>query len=147
MPERVGGGGVPEVLHDYAYLFDTQGYVVLRGILSAPEVRALNASCDHHRDDFEQSPSYAGGSPALSPGGEGPSREGPRGNPLEWPQPWCEPVRECLCHAGVAPFLDLVIGEGWRLDHGPGFCESLERARPLSDMAISVCVSNSRVGG
>ena len=36
-----------------------------------------------------------------------------------WPQPWCEPVRECLCHASVAPYLNMILGLGYRLDHGP----------------------------
>ena len=40
-------------------------------------------------------------------------------NPLQWPQPWCEPVRECLCHPAVAPYLNLILGKGYRLDHGP----------------------------
>lgn len=40
-------------------------------------------------------------------------------NPLQWPQPWCEPVRECLCHPSVQPYLNMILGLGYRLDHGP----------------------------
>jgi hypothetical protein len=28
-------------------------------------------------------------------------------------------VRECLCHASVAPYLNMILGLGYRLDHGP----------------------------
>ncbi|SVD90489.1 uncharacterized protein METZ01_LOCUS443343 [marine metagenome] len=31
----------------------------------------------------------------------------------------CEPFRQLLVHAGVKPYLEEVLGEGYRLDHGP----------------------------
>ena len=65
---------------------------------------------------------YADGSenPRISaPDAEAPSRLDLSSNPLEWPQPWCEPVRECLCHPAVAPYLNMILGKGYRLDHGP----------------------------
>ena len=39
---------------------------------------------------------------------------------LSWEDPWCEPFRELLVHPGVKPYLEGVLGEGYRLDHGPG---------------------------
>ena len=95
--------------------------MVLRQCLSEAEVAAINASVDHFADTFEQSPNYGAGAVMQPADDTVPSREGPGGNPLAWPQPWCEPVRACLCHPSVAPFLDVVLGEGWRLDHGPSF--------------------------
>ena len=41
------------------------------------------------------------------------------GGQLEWPQPHCEPFRELLCHPRLQPVLDVVLGQGHRLDHGP----------------------------
>ena len=39
---------------------------------------------------------------------------------LELEKPFCEPFREMLAHPGTIPHLNTILGEGWRLDHGPG---------------------------
>ena len=105
-----------------AYLFDTQGYIKIEGALSREEVAKLNASFDQYEHTMRPSGNYADGSenPRISaPDAEAPSRLDLSSNPLEWPQPWCEPVRECLCHPAVAPYLNMILGKGYRLDHGP----------------------------
>jgi hypothetical protein len=106
-----------------AYLFDTLGYIKIEGVLSAQEVARLNGAFDHFEPTMQPSPNYADG--ALSPriaspdGPDSPSRMDLAQNPLQWPQPYCEPVRECLCHPNVVPYLNLILGKGYRLDHGP----------------------------
>ena len=45
------------------------------------------------------------------------------GGLLEWPQPYCEPFRELLCHPRLGPVLDTILGRGYRLDHGPSVIE------------------------
>lgn len=88
------------------------------------EVARLNATFDHYEHTMKPSPNYNEG--ATSPrmvsldGADAPSRYDLPENPLQWPQPWCEPVRECLCHPSVTPYLNTILGKGYRLDHGPG---------------------------
>ena len=96
---------------------------MIEGVLSAQEVARLNGAFDHFEPTMQPSPNYADG--ALSPriaspdGPDSPSRMDLAQNPLQWPQPYCEPVRECLCHPNVVPYLNLILGKGYRLDHGP----------------------------
>ena len=102
---------------DERYLFDLNGYLVLRQVLDAGEVAELNAAIDHHGADLrEYERSLAGGSAALS----GTSHRKDLGGMLAWERPWCEPFRRLLVHPGVKPCLEAVLGGGYRLDHGPG---------------------------
>jgi hypothetical protein len=102
---------------DERYLFDLTGYLVVKNALTDEEVASLNAGIDHHSDQLEPiDRSLAGGSPAL----EGSSRRLGLGNMLAWERPWCEPFRRCLAHPNIKPYLDVILGEGYRLDHGPG---------------------------
>ena len=34
--------------------------------------------------------------------------------------PHCQPFRNMLAHPKTTPHLNSILGEGWRLDHGPG---------------------------
>ncbi len=102
---------------DEKYLFDLTGYLVIKEVLTPEEIARLNEGIDHHAEQMDPiDRSLAGGSEALA----GTSRRLGLGNMLAWEQPWCEPFRELLAHPGVKPYLDEVLGEGYRLDHGPG---------------------------
>ena len=50
--------------------------------------------------------------------------EGPHrmdvGGFFELPDGRAAPFAELLCHGSVKPYLDGILGEGYRLDHGPG---------------------------
>ena len=99
------------------YLFELSGYLVLEQVLTPEEVAALNAGIDHHSDQLTPiDRSLAGDSQALT----GSSRRLDLGGMLAWEQPWCEPFRQLLAHSRVKPYLDGILGEGYRLDHGPG---------------------------
>jgi hypothetical protein len=102
---------------DEKYLFDLNGYLVLKDVLSADEVAQLNEGIDHHSDQISEiDRSLAGGSKVL----EGTSRRKDLGGMLAWERPWCEPWRKLLVHPQVKPYIEGVLGEGYRLDHGPG---------------------------
>jgi hypothetical protein len=102
---------------DEKYLFDLNGYLVLKDVLSADEVAKLNQGIDHHSDQISEiDGSLAGGSKVL----EGTSRRKDLGGMLAWERPWCEPWRKLLVHPQVKPYIEGVLGEGYRLDHGPG---------------------------
>ena len=110
---------------DERYLFDLNGYLILRDVLSSEEVKLCNDAIDHHGDQLkEREETLAGGSDPLS----GTSRRIDIGGMLSWERPWCEPFRELLVHPNVKPHLDSILGERYRLDHGPGLIAMNEGA-------------------
>jgi len=79
------------------YLFDLQGYLVIEGILTQEEVSELNCLISTQK---------------LPPPSE--SIESQRfGGFLSW----AEPFRSLLDHPQILPHLDVLLGDGFRLDH------------------------------
>ena len=101
---------------DEKYLFDLSGYLVVENALTDDELRRSNEAIDHHFDQAKASPSYTHGSKAL----DGTSTRKDLGGMLGCERPWCDPFREFLVHPRIAPYLNVILGEGYRLDHGPG---------------------------
>lgn len=110
---------------DERYLFDLNGFIVVPNLLSAQEVERANEAVERQLvdgilelkergEDF----SLSGGSPAM----EGTSRrlDGIGTIPLSWDRPFCEPFREMIAHSRLRTYLDVIIGQGHRLDAGPG---------------------------
>lgn len=98
------------------YLFDLQGFLVVRGLLTEEEVVRLNAAVDANREKVgEDGNSYVGDSSTL----KGERKRGMFTGMLTWDKPWCEPFRELLAHPGAIPYLDTILGRGWKLDHMP----------------------------
>jgi ectoine hydroxylase-related dioxygenase (phytanoyl-CoA dioxygenase family) len=98
------------------YLFDVQGYLVVRNFLTPTEVARMNAALDANRDKkTEHEGTYLGNSTRLV----GESKRGLLSGMLEWARPWCEPFRELLAFPKAVPYLNTMLGRGWRLDHSP----------------------------
>ena len=83
------------------YLFDLQGFIVVKDMLSEEEVKALNealeANADKRKEDHNRSASGAM------------VGEQPRAlyeDMLEWEQPWCQPFRDLLAHKKIIPYLN-----------------------------------------
>ena len=38
---------------------------------------------------------------------------------LAWETPHCDPFRALLCHPKAIPYLNTMLGRGWRMDHEP----------------------------
>ncbi|KAG8466732.1 hypothetical protein KFE25_008111 [Diacronema lutheri] len=101
------------------FLFDLNGYIVVRDVFSADEVAAANAAIDAHagklcareaaalRNTLDGSPHSASG-PRLDMGGF-----------LGWPKPHCDVFRSVLAHPRLVPYINELCGEGYRLDHQP----------------------------
>ena len=106
-----------EMSTDEKYLFDLLGFIVVRDVLSRQQLELANKAIDSM--ELTQSPEYFGESSALK-GENSSTRLGQNGNLLALPKPLCEPFREMLAHPGTTPHLNTILGEGWRLDHGPG---------------------------
>ena len=101
------------------YLFDLNGYIVIEAILSTAEVALCNEAIDRHADRIVERTgdlSLSGNSATL----KGTTGRGDLGGLLGWDQPWCEPFREMLCHPRVVPYLNCIVGPGYRLDHNGG---------------------------
>lgn len=106
-----------EMSTDEKYLFDLLGFVIVRNALSKEQLDLANAAIDSM--ELTQSPEYFGESTTLK-GENSSTRLGNTENLLELPKPLCNPFREMLAHPNTIPHLNTILGEGWRLDHGPG---------------------------
>lgn len=96
------------------YLFDLQGFLVIRSVLSPPELRALNHALDaNHNLRQEDTASAANGD--LS----GSRLRGLYNGMLTWEKPWCQPFRDLLANRTIIPYLNTLLGPGWKLDHDP----------------------------
>lgn len=105
-----------EMSHDEKYLFDLTGFLVVRDVLSREHLELANAAIDSielQHDPFHKS------SAALE-GVNTSTRISNKANLLALEKPFCGPFREMLAHPKTVPHLNTILGEGWRLDHGPG---------------------------
>ena len=98
------------------YLFDVQGYLIVRNFLTPAEVARLNAAFDANRAlAREDGNSYTGKSETL----KAERKRGYFDGMLTWERPWCDPFRELFAHPKAIPYLDTMLGRGWRMDHAP----------------------------
>jgi len=107
----------PLLSKEERFLFDLNGYLVVRGALNHEEVKSLNAAIDAHADE-----AVARDTPALknapkadgSFGAAGARRD--LGGVLAWPE---DDFRKLLAHPKLAPYLASLCGDGYRADHQP----------------------------
>eukprot|EP00962_Isochrysis_galbana_P028789 scaffold9128_cov126-Isochrysis_galbana.AAC.3 len=107
-----------------AYLFDLNGFLVIKGAFDAEMVERANAAIDAHADRMHErvgklrtSALYGRESTGLK--GDGVTGRMDMGGLLGWDAPHREPFREVLCHPTLAPVLTDLLGVGYRLDHSP----------------------------
>jgi len=106
-----------EMSTDEKYLFDLIGFVVVRDVLSKEQLAVANTAIDSLA--LTQSPENFGHSTALK-GENSSTRLGENESLMELPKSFCKPFREMLAHPKTIPHLNTILGDGWRLDHGPG---------------------------
>ena len=94
---------------DDKYLFDLTGYLVLKDVLTAEEVAALNAGIDRHRDLMSEIDRPLSGDSKTM---QGTSRRKDLGGMLAWERPYCEPFRKLLIHPRIKPYLEEILGRG-----------------------------------
>ena len=99
------------------FLFDLQGYLVVKDFLSDEQVRALNEAVDANVDEttegfFPEGATYGGGM-------DGPYQAASVRGMLTWDQPWCQPFRDIIAHPKLIPYLNTLFGQGWRMDQEP----------------------------
>ena len=104
---------------DEKYLFDLNGYLVIEQVLTSNEVEAANVAIDRHSDAVNirlGDLSLSGESRAL----KGTTGRGDLGGMLAWDKPWRDIFRQILGHPRIVPYLNQIVGPGFRMDHGPG---------------------------
>jgi ectoine hydroxylase-related dioxygenase (phytanoyl-CoA dioxygenase family) len=101
------------------YLFDLQGFLDVEGVLSKAEVAAANEAIERHADGIVERVGEASLS-SDSKTMQGETGRGDLGGLLSWEKPWCDPFRAMLAHPQITPYLNQLLGKGWRLDHNAG---------------------------
>ena len=95
------------------FRWDLQGYLRIPGVLTADEIGAMNEAIDRHvetaRDDARV------GTGAL----DGEKNRQILAGMLTWDPPYCEPFRDLLVDSRLVPYLNDILGHGWRLDQEP----------------------------
>jgi ectoine hydroxylase-related dioxygenase (phytanoyl-CoA dioxygenase family) len=109
-----------EMSFDDRYLFDLNGYIVVRGVLSKEEVDAANAAIDNHSDEFVQRSDDAlrNAKPSTKMYGTGPGRKD-LGGVLEWSLDEKKVFQSILAHPKLLPYFHTLLGKGYRMDHLP----------------------------
>jgi len=102
-------------------MFDLNGYIVIRGLLSSEEVsHALNEikkheDCFVERKDNLRNTNSACDSQLV---GDGSTGRYDMGGMLSWKED-SRIFRKLLAHQGLVPYLKMLLGDGFRLDHSP----------------------------
>ncbi len=115
------------------YLYDLQGFLVIKDFLTDTEVKTLNEALDANQDK------HGGYSPPNSYSGDwrGSAFEGKYApfrhyaGMLTWEKPWCQPFRDLLAHPKIIPCLNTMFGRGWKMDHGVDVLTSTEGCEGL----------------
>ena len=95
------------------YLFEVHGYLAIEGALSPREVAAANAAIDHYADQIGiRANDLAHESETL----KGTQGRGDLGGMLTWDKPHCDPFRAMIAHARFKPYLEELLGPGFRLE-------------------------------
>jgi ectoine hydroxylase-related dioxygenase (phytanoyl-CoA dioxygenase family) len=112
---------------DEKYLFDINGYIIVRNVLSDAEVALCNEAIDHHADSITERTgdlSLSGESKTL----KGVTGRGDLGGLLSWEKPWRDPFRKMIAHPKIVPYLNVIVGQGYRMDHNAGLITMREGA-------------------
>ena len=112
-----------EALRRAKFLFDLNGYCVVRGVLSESEILQARESIDKHKSEFkERKGSVLRNSTAAKEtkiSGDGSTGRFDLGGILSWKDGCSKIFKRLLCHEKLVPYLHLLLGEGYRLDHDP----------------------------
>lgn len=110
----------PGMTDSEKFFFDLNGFLVVRGVLSAEEVAAANAAVDAHAGErFERTGSIRNTRNGSPLSGDGKTGRVEMGNMLGWPEPHRAIFRKLLAHPRLLPYLVAFCGEGYRMDHLP----------------------------
>jgi ectoine hydroxylase-related dioxygenase (phytanoyl-CoA dioxygenase family) len=104
------------------YLFDLNGYIVIRGVFSTEEVASANAAIDNHSELVQERVSEVERNTEEGTllAGDGVTGRRDLGGVLEWGDD-SQTFRNVLAHPKLIPYFTTLLGKGYRMDHLP-FC-------------------------
>jgi len=108
-----------EMSDDEKYLFDLNGYIILRGVFTPEEVAEANASIDRHLDQMMEriDPELRNTKAGPLRGDESKGRKD-LGGILEWGDD-SKIFKRVLAHERLVPYQTALLGKGFRMDHMP----------------------------
>lgn len=109
-----------EMTEDEKYLFDLNGFLVVRNVLSAEDVAAANRAIDKHQSEMNEriSKDIRNAKPGTPMYGSGPGRKD-LGGVLEWDLEDSKVFKSILAHPKLVPRFHALLGKGYRMDHLP----------------------------
>lgn len=115
----VNGEYPTEMTDAERYLFDLNGFIVVREVLTPDEVQQANAAINNHKHEMvERSDAPLRNAMAGTAfAGTGPGRKD-LGGVLEW-GPESKVFKSILAHPRLVPFFHGLLGKGYRMDHLP----------------------------
>lgn len=106
-------------LKDSEYLFDLNGYLVIRGVFSAEEIAQANQVIDQKADLIKERKGVLRNTKQGSAmSGDGETGRLDLGGILEWGDD-SSFFRSVLAHPTLVPYYNLLLGKGYRMDHLP----------------------------
>jgi hypothetical protein len=108
-----------EMTDDEKYLFDLNGYLIVRGVLTPEEVKVANGAIDNHAHEMVERSEGAlrNAVEGTKFFGEGPGRKD-LGRALEWGEE-SRVFQSILAHPRLVPVFHGILGKGYRMDHLP----------------------------
>lgn len=115
----VNGHFPMEMTEDEKYLFDLNGFIVIRGVLTADEIKEANDSIDKHEEEMVErsATSLRNAVKGTTFYGTGPGRKD-LGGVLEWGKE-SKVLKSILAHPRLVPIFHGILGKGYRMDHLP----------------------------
>lgn len=109
-----------EFTDDERYLFDTFGFLIVRGVLSEEEVRIANAAIDKNMDGIQErtDPALRNTKKNTAFSGNGKRGRMDLGGILEWGED-SHVFKSILAHPKLVPKFHALVGKGYRMDHNP----------------------------
>jgi len=108
---------------DERYLFDLNGYIIIRGVFTPEEVKAANESIDKRQNEMIErieGTSLRNAVKGTAFYGSGAGRKD-LGKVLEWDyeEDGSKVLKRMLAHPRLVPLYHGILGQGYRLDHLP----------------------------
>lgn len=94
------------------YLFDVHGYLVIENALTESQLTAANDAIDAHSDDIKIRENDLARTSDTLKGSQG---RGDLSGLLTWDKPHCDIFRDLMVLPTFAPYLEEVLGPGFRL--------------------------------
>ena len=103
------------------YLFDLNGFIIVRNVFTVDEIAQANAAIDARSERIVERKGdlRLGGNKGDPLAGDGVTGRADLGGMLEWPAPDRDLFRSVLTHPKLVPYYHALVGEAYRMDHLP----------------------------